>query len=99
MEEALAEVEAYAAANGIDPVDLIAAAAEEMQAANGAAPSDEEVDAVMQAAAEQGISPEELIQGLAGDVASSDEGQAKTATLNALAGTRRGQLIGERLSK
>lgn len=60
MEEALAEVQAYAESQGLDPIDLIAAAAEEMQAAAGGA--DPEADAVAEqilaTAAEQGLSPE-----------------------------------------
>lgn len=59
MEEALAEVQAYAEAQGVDPIDLIAAAAEEMQAAAGADPeADAMAEQILATAAEQGLSPE-----------------------------------------
>lgn len=112
MEEAIAEVEAYAEANGVDPIDLIAAAAEEMQ---GAEAEDPEADAmaeeILAAAAEQGLSPEEVIKGLAGDLegeaevakaeapAEEEAMEPKTATLHKLASTRRGQIIAEAIAK
>ena len=100
MEGALAEVQAYAEANGVDPIDLIAAAAEEMQAAAGADPeADAMAEQILATAAEQGISPEEVIAGLAGEVESEAPAmEPKTAALHRLADTRRGQRIAEAIA-
>lgn len=104
MEEALAEVQAYAEANGVDPIDLIAAAAEEMQAAGGADPeADALAEEILAEAANQGISPEEVIAGLAGELEAPVEEAApamepKTAALHKLAGTLRGQRIAEAIA-
>lgn len=102
MEEALAQVQAYADANGVDPIDLIAAAAEELQASAGADPeADAMAEQILATAAEQGISPEEVIAGLAGEVGAPAEEPAmepKTAALHRLADTRRGQRIAEAIA-
>lgn len=69
---------------------------------------EEDADAIIEEAAQQGVSPEELISGLAEDVGEDDEAAGedeegieaeeepvteKTAALHHLAGTRRGQNI------
>lgn len=65
IDAALDEVVMQAEELGVDPLELIAVAAEEMEGGmDGEAPSEEamaEADAILEAAAEEGISPDEVI--------------------------------------
>lgn len=79
--DALGDVEAMADEMGVDPMDLIVAAAQEI--GQGEDPSDEDManaQEIVAMAAEQGMSPEELIQEVAASI-DADEmgGEAATA--------------------
>ena len=79
--DALGDVEAMADEMGVDPMDLIVAAAQEI--GQGEDPSDEDManaQEIVTMAAEQGMSPEELIQEVAASIDADETGGEAAAT-------------------
>ena len=107
--DALGDVEAMADEMGVDPMDLIVAAAQEIQ--QGEDPSDEDManaQEIVAMAAEQGMSPEELIQEVAasidademgGDAAAAGEPIEKAASLQKQPVNRRVAYVVNELKK
>ena len=97
------DVVAQAEEMGVEPEDLIQAAAEQMAQDNGEQITDEDVAAAeefIQQAAEEGVSPEELMEAIAqmedsqgeapAEEAPADQDMEKEACLKKLASTKRG---------
>ena len=107
--DALGDVEAMADEMGVDPMDLIVAAAQEIQ--QGEDPSDEDManaQEIVAMAAEQGMSPEELIQEVAasidademgGEAAAAGEPIEKAASLQKQPVNRRVAYVANELKK
>ena len=107
--DALGDVEAMADEMGVDPMDLIVAAAQEIQ--QGEDPSDEDManaQEIVAMAAEQGMSPEELIQEVAasidademgGDASAAGEPIEKAASLQKQPVNRRVAYVANELKK
>ena len=107
--DALGDVEAMADEMGVDPMDLIVAAAQEI--GQGEDPSDEDManaQEIVAMAAEQGMSPEELIQEVAasidademgGEAAAAGEPIEKAASLQKQPVNRRVAYVANELKK
>lgn len=107
--DALGDVEAMADEMGVDPMDLIVAAAQEI--GQGEDPSDEDManaQEIVAMAAEQGMSPEELIQEVAasidademgGEAAAAGEPIEKAASLQKQPVNRRVAFVAEALKQ
>jgi hypothetical protein len=80
LAEALGDVTEMADEMGVDPMDLIVAAAQEIQ--QGDEPNDEDManaQEIIQMAAEQGISPDQIIEEVAASIDADEMGGAEAA--------------------